>query len=315
MSIRALAPELAEKAREQFQEDPERLQDALQEIRNWLALQPHIHARTDDQWLVAYIRGCKFNLEKVKTKLDLFYTCRHTCKDFYQLHHKDEKFKELMASGFYLPLPKLSNPAAPRVTLLRIGVFDIAKIGAVNAFAAAHVVDKILMVDDDNAIIAGNIVIIDFKGTTLLHLVQLTPIQMRMLIASQQDALPFSSASTFIVINVPKGLNEFIIMVKKLLNATEEDQFCTYSENYEEIYTLHGLTRDIMPVEYGGNGGTLQEFTDHWVRKIEEYSEWLEEDLQFGTDESKRPGMPRTTESMFGEPLPKDRNFLQNLNL
>lgn len=136
MSIRALAPELAEKAREQFQEDPERLQDALQEIRNWLALQPHIHARTgyqyftyyvpvtlgleqlfadfekfsklsritfqnvtDDQWLVAYIRGCKFNLEKVKTKLDLFYTCRHTCKEFYQLHHKDEKFKELMASG------------------------------------------------------------------------------------------------------------------------------------------------------------------------------------------------------------------------
>lgn len=55
MSIRALAPELAEKAREQFQEDPERLQDALQEIRNWLALQPHIHARTGYQYFAYYV--------------------------------------------------------------------------------------------------------------------------------------------------------------------------------------------------------------------------------------------------------------------
>lgn len=42
------------------------------------------------------------------------------------------------------------------------------------------------MTDDDNAIIAGNIVIVDFKNTNLLHLLQLTPIQMKMLIASQQ---------------------------------------------------------------------------------------------------------------------------------
>lgn len=30
----------------------------------------------DDQWLVAVLRGCKFSLERVKEKLELFYTLR-----------------------------------------------------------------------------------------------------------------------------------------------------------------------------------------------------------------------------------------------
>lgn len=46
MSIRPLTPQLAEKAHKDFQEDPEKLQDALQQIKDWLASQPHIHART-----------------------------------------------------------------------------------------------------------------------------------------------------------------------------------------------------------------------------------------------------------------------------
>lgn len=35
----------------------------------------------DDQWLVAILRGCKFSLERVKAKLDLFYTLRTTAPE------------------------------------------------------------------------------------------------------------------------------------------------------------------------------------------------------------------------------------------
>lgn len=41
-------------------------------------------------------------------------------------------------------------------------------------------------------------------------------------------------------------------------------------------------------------------FTDAWKKKIEDNTDWLMEGVQFKTDESKRPGKPRTAETIFG---------------
>lgn len=46
MSIRPLSPDLAEKARVELNEDPKRIASDLQHIKDWLAKQPHIYART-----------------------------------------------------------------------------------------------------------------------------------------------------------------------------------------------------------------------------------------------------------------------------
>lgn len=40
--------------------------------------------------------------------------------------------------------------------------------------------------------------------------------------------------------------------------------------------------------------------SDSWVKKVEEYKDWIEEDEQFGTDESKRVGKPKNAEDLFG---------------
>lgn len=31
---------------------------------------------SDDQWLIAFLRGCKFSLERTKEKLDNYYTMK-----------------------------------------------------------------------------------------------------------------------------------------------------------------------------------------------------------------------------------------------
>lgn len=46
MSIRPLCPELAEKARLELNEDPKMIQSDLQHIKDWIAKQPHLKART-----------------------------------------------------------------------------------------------------------------------------------------------------------------------------------------------------------------------------------------------------------------------------
>lgn len=56
---------------------------------------------SDDQWLAAFLRGCKHSLEKAKEKIDLFYSMKTIAPDVTVLKHKstDPIFMELAKSG------------------------------------------------------------------------------------------------------------------------------------------------------------------------------------------------------------------------
>lgn len=76
-SIRELSPELAAKAAAEINEVPDKIQADLAILKEWMRKSAHINGRiNDDQFLVNFLRGCKYSMEKVKEKLDLFYTIR-----------------------------------------------------------------------------------------------------------------------------------------------------------------------------------------------------------------------------------------------
>lgn len=51
MTIRPLSPELAEKARIELNEDPNRVASDLQYIKEWLSKQPHLRVRMGEYLL------------------------------------------------------------------------------------------------------------------------------------------------------------------------------------------------------------------------------------------------------------------------
>jgi hypothetical protein len=77
-NIRPLCEALTEKAKLELGETPDKIENGLVNIKAWLIHTPHLNSRTDDQFLVAFLRSCKFSVEKVKEKLNMFYTAR-TC--------------------------------------------------------------------------------------------------------------------------------------------------------------------------------------------------------------------------------------------
>jgi hypothetical protein len=83
-NIRPLSPELQERAKKELNEVPERLESDIAAIREWLKKQPHILANPDDQMIVAFLRGCKFSLERTKEKIDLYYTMRTALPEFFK---------------------------------------------------------------------------------------------------------------------------------------------------------------------------------------------------------------------------------------
>lgn len=102
--VSTLSPEIEKIAREQLEEDEARRNDSILALREWLKKQPHLQSAQigmsilkgafltakfailfflEDKMLLKYLRGCKYSMEKVKTKLDLTLTLRNALPEFF----------------------------------------------------------------------------------------------------------------------------------------------------------------------------------------------------------------------------------------
>lgn len=99
-NIREISVELQEAAKRNLNEVPERIEADLQALKTWIDQQPHLNPRTDDQFLVAFLRGCKYSLEKTKAKLDKYYTLRTKYPELFNVTDvNDAKLREIHRLG------------------------------------------------------------------------------------------------------------------------------------------------------------------------------------------------------------------------
>lgn len=126
--IRPLSEELQKIAIEELNEVPERIEEDIIAIRKWISQVSHMKARDDDQFIISFLRGCKFSLEKAKNKIELFYTARTLTPEFFANRDVNDKtLLEIIDQGFILPLPTDESKAEPRVVFTRLGHFDPIK--------------------------------------------------------------------------------------------------------------------------------------------------------------------------------------------
>ncbi|KAJ8729544.1 hypothetical protein PYW08_001125 [Mythimna loreyi] len=295
--VRPLNPDLKRKAEEELNETPKKLEEGIKHLKEWISKQPHLRARTDDQWLAAFLRGCKHSLERAKEKIDLYYSLRTLSPDLFSVRPKDEKFKYLLHSGAGLPLPKLASPLDPRVIIVTPRLYNPNKITPIDFASFAHCFQQFKYLEDDAFMVNGFINIIDLEGITMGHFTQLTPTLLKKLVIAGQDASPLRLKGLYFINTIPAFEMIFNLLVK-LLNEKHQKRLHMYSKDLTDLYKCVPL--EIWPQESGGQGGTVQEIIDYWEKKFDSYENWFDEDLKFRTDESKRPGKPKTSESMFG---------------
>lgn len=97
--IKPLIPELQIIAETELGEIPSRINGDLQALKDWLQLQPHLKVRTDDQYLIQFLRGSKYSLEKAKEKLDCLYTLKTKFPEEFNVNDvSNEKFRNSFRS-------------------------------------------------------------------------------------------------------------------------------------------------------------------------------------------------------------------------
>lgn len=100
MVVRPLNTVLKLKAQEELNETTDRIQQDLQIIRDWLQKTNHMKCREDDQFLIAFLRGSKYNFDKVKKKIDLYYKRKIVAPEIFPpCKATDPKIIELLRLG------------------------------------------------------------------------------------------------------------------------------------------------------------------------------------------------------------------------
>lgn len=97
--LRPLNSQLDEIAQKDLNEVKSRIPDDLLALRSWLEKQPHLRARIDDQFLIAFLRFCKYSLENAKKRIDYFYTYKSNAKELIKSYRIDDKIMDIAESG------------------------------------------------------------------------------------------------------------------------------------------------------------------------------------------------------------------------
>uniref|UniRef100_A0A1A9X126 CRAL_TRIO_N domain-containing protein n=1 Tax=Glossina brevipalpis TaxID=37001 RepID=A0A1A9X126_9MUSC len=156
LQIRSLNDDLQREANEKLNEVPARIHEDLRAFRIWIEEQPHLCANTDDQFLIAFLRGCKYSTEKAKTKIDTYYTLKTKFPDCFNVIDIDSaRFREIFRMGVFLLLPIPLHNNGPRILLMRGGIPPADTFSIEEVMAVSHVLQDIALLEDDYAVVSG----------------------------------------------------------------------------------------------------------------------------------------------------------------
>ncbi|KAJ6645817.1 Alpha-tocopherol transfer protein-like [Pseudolycoriella hygida] len=297
LQIRELSPEVALVAKTELNENPSKIGEDIEYLRKWLQMQQHIVPRTDDQFLVSFLRGCKYSYEKSKEKLDMYFTVRSAIPEFF--YDRDPSYtnlKEAISRGVTLPLPIPEKYNSSRVMLIRHGVYDPQKLGIEDVMKVAYMINDILIMEDDFAIVCGQTILIDLRGLTLSHVGQCTPSIIKKMTHSIQEAYPVRQKGIHFV--NPSSIFDAVFKIFYNFMSSKIKKRIFVHDSFESLYKH--INKEILPTEYGGNAGSVQSIADEWQRKLMEKRDWFIDDGKYKTDESKRLVKSSKNEELFG---------------
>ncbi|KAH8418584.1 hypothetical protein KR222_003034 [Zaprionus bogoriensis] len=294
--VRPLSAELRHIAETELNEVEERLPADLQALRDWLAKQPHLKCRQDDQFLVAFLRGCKFSLEKTKSKLDHFYTIKTMMPELFANRQMDERNIALCRTGTYVRLPKPFGVGGPRIQLTDYSKFDPKDFKLIELFRFQTLLMERQVREDDNSIVSGYIEILDLSKMSLGFLAQLDFTLFKKMGVFAEKAAP-TRVKGIHMVNCPKEAVTVLNLAKSLMPAKIQQRFFIY-KNWEQLFEV--IPREYLPEEHGGSNGRVADLIVQMEQELLGYNDYLKEDNQYGVNEQLRPGKRLSPNTLFG---------------
>ncbi|XP_025262194.1 alpha-tocopherol transfer protein-like isoform X1 [Camponotus floridanus] len=269
------------------------LEELLIKLRLWLKQQIHLPEDISEKRLKFYIYNAKFNLEKVKKRLDLHYTLRNLIPEVFTT--RDPLAECVFKVNTYIQFVTLPilTPENYRITIMRWLHSDSSVFDLYDLIKYSSMIMETRIEED---IVNSDVIIYDCTNLTFGHVLKYTPVAVKKL-----DILLESYGSrmkAIYVINTPSFFDVLLTVVKSVMKAKLFNRIHLYTSGIESIYGI--IPRSLLPVEYGGEQPSLNILSDMWKAKLIERREWFLKEEKVKVNESLRSNSVINPDDLFG---------------
>lgn len=199
----------------------------------------------DDQWILTFLRGCKFSLQTTKQKLDMYYSIRNRAPDFFgdrdPFHIEMQRFfkKGWVFHNFatfilikttncrvFVYVPLEAGTPHPKFFFGRTTEDGPDELSVSSAIKSALMLMDILLNEDDSTM-NGFHLYLDAKDVDYRYVLQLTPDFARKMVSCFIDAYPIRIKKLYFL-NSPQLFLSFFNLIRPIIPKKISERVTTF---------------------------------------------------------------------------------------
>ncbi|XP_070568209.1 alpha-tocopherol transfer protein-like [Ptychodera flava] len=288
-----LSNELQKKAEDELNERSDTRQQHINALREKTKTRPDIKFRTDDAFLLRFLRARKFDVDRAFKNLVRYYDIRQEYPDIFD-DLSVEKLKHVWEAGLEGMFPG-KDKLGRRVGVFRPGKWDPDICSSKDMFKASILtIEK--MLEDEETQINGLVFIGDFADYSMKQAVHSGPSMAKLNMSLLQNAMPLRSKGVHFV-NTPTIFDTLMSVWRPFMTEKMKSRMNIHGDDFT---TLHQhISSANLPSDYGGTQPEATECTKQWMKELAAWEDGFKA-------ENSKYGIPKKKDTLGGGKVAAD---------
>ncbi|XP_001608054.1 alpha-tocopherol transfer protein-like [Nasonia vitripennis] len=259
-----LSEETQKIAKEELREDKNTRDQALEQVRSWIKLNPRIeNSRMDGKFLLRFLRCKKFNVPMAQEAIERYLLLRQVYHPaFHNLDINEQVMSELLDLGYIFAVPGRDHKGR-RVIVARPGVFDPYKYTNAD-MCKIHAITYEALMEDEESQVRGFVHFADGAGVSFPHLTLFTPKEAVRIVKNGEKTLPMRHKEVH-AINAHPSLKFALDFGMSLISEKIRSRVRIYTSLDDA--KNNKMDTSMLPKEYGGTM-PMKEMIDLWRKEL-----------------------------------------------
>uniref|UniRef100_A0A8W8NGF0 CRAL-TRIO domain-containing protein n=2 Tax=Magallana TaxID=2171616 RepID=A0A8W8NGF0_MAGGI len=281
-----LPPDLIQKAERELNEKAEWRSRDIQALRDMVNKNKDLHVRTDDAFLLRFLRAKKFEYDRAYNLLvSHFQMKKENPKLFENL--RPSAVKHVLEAGVTGVLPHRDKEGR-RVIIFRPGLWDPSRFPIDDVFRT-NLLTLSKIIQDEESQINGILMIMDLKRVGWKHVKNISPLYSKRMMSLLQDAFPARFKGLH-YLNEPAVFDYIFAIVKQFMKEKTVSRLHFHGKNVQELTEF--IDPEYLPEEYGGKAPPFsnKDWMEELLKCDAEFDDEAKYGLVSGSSVDQKPG-------------------------